>query len=425
MALTEVAIGVIRHLLPISALLFGLFLLLFAGGINGLILPVRGAAEGFSALSLGLLGTGWALGYVSGCVFMSRLVGSIGHVRAFSVMSALAAVSVLLSLILLSPYAWIPLRALSGFCFAGAAMIAESWLGERAEPANRGKIFAIYAIVSLGATMGGQMVLPLGNTNTYLFFVLAAVFYCLAVVPTAVSSSATPKPLVSVKLDLYQQWRNSPVAVFGVLMTGISNSAFGTLVAVYGNRMGLALTTIALFASIPILAGAIAQIPVGYLSDKIDRRRVLIGLAALAIIAEAGFIVLQPDDRTINLLLASLLGTAIYSMYPVIVAHAGDHAPPDSHIQTSGGLLLVFGMGSIAGPLAAGLAMYLVSPSGLFMTLMAAHVALVGFAFWRIISRETVGDDEKVTFRFSPLARSSTPETVAMAPGIDETDVKK
>lgn len=269
------------------------------------------------------------------------------------------------------------------------------------------------------------MVLPLGNTNTYLFFVLAAVFYCLAVVPTAVSSSATPKPLVSVKLDLYQQWRNSPVAVFGVLMTGISNSAFGTLVAVYGNRMGLALTTIALFASIPILAGAIAQIPVGYLSDKIDRRRVLIGLAALAIIAEAGFIVLQPDDRTINLLLASLLGAAIYSMYPVIVAHAGDHAPPDSHIQTSVGLLLVFGMGSIAGPLAAGLAMYLVSPSGLFMTLMAAHVALVGFAFWRIISRETVGDDEKVTFRFSPLARSSTPETVAMAPGIDETDVKK
>ena len=410
----------IRHLLPISSLFFGLFLLLFAGGINGLILPVRGAAEGFSALSLGLLGTGWALGYVLGCMFMSRLVGNVGHVRAFSAMSALAAVSILLSLIILSPYAWIPLRALSGFCFAGAAMIAESWLGERAEPANRGKIFAIYAMVSLGATMGGQMVLPLGNTNTYLFFVLAAVFYSLAVVPTAVSSSANPNPLASVKLNLPQQWRNSPIAVFGVLMAGISNSAFGTLAAVYGNRMGLALTTIALFASIPILTGAIAQIPVGYLSDRMDRRRVLIGLAIIAIIAEIGFILVQPDDRMINLLLVSALGTAIYSMYPVIVAHASDHAPPNSHMQTSGGLLLVFGLGSIVGPLAAGLLMYLGGPSGLFITLLAAHLALVGFAAWRILSHETVDDYKKVAFKFSPLARSTTPETVAMASEVHE-----
>ena len=335
-------------------------------------------------------------------------------------MSALAAVSILLSLIILSPYAWIPLRALSGFCFAGAAMIAESWLGERAEPANRGKIFAIYAMVSLGATMGGQMVLPLGNTNTYLFFVLAAVFYSLAVVPTAVSSSANPNPLASVKLNLPQQWRNSPIAVFGVLMAGISNSAFGTLAAVYGNRMGLALTTIALFASIPILTGAIAQIPVGYLSDRMDRRRVLIGLAIIAIIAEIGFILVQPDDRMINLLLVSALGTAIYSMYPVIVAHASDHAPPNSHMQTSGGLLLVFGLGSIVGPLAAGLLMYLGGPSGLFITLLAAHLALVGFAAWRILSHETVDDYKKVAFKFSPLARSTTPETVAMASEVHE-----
>ena len=211
----------ISQILPISALLLGLSFLLFAGGINGLILPVRGAAEGFSAVSLGVLGTGWAIGYISGCLLTARLVANVGHIRSFSVMCALAAVAILASLMFLSPYAWIPLRALSGFCFAGAAMIAESWLNERADSNTRGRIFAIYTMVSLMATMGGQMTLTLGSTNTFLFFVLAAMFYCLALVPTAISSSASPQPLVTVKLDIASQWKNSPIAVFGVLMVGV------------------------------------------------------------------------------------------------------------------------------------------------------------------------------------------------------------
>ena len=401
----------ISQILPISALLLGLSFLLFAGGINGLILPVRGAAEGFSAVSLGVLGTGWAIGYISGCLLTARLVASVGHIRSFSVMCALAAVAILASLMFLSPYAWIPLRALSGFCFAGAAMIAESWLNERADSNTRGRIFAIYTMVSLMATMGGQMTLILGSTNTFLFFVLAAMFYCLALVPTAISSSASPQPLVTVKLDIASQWKNSPIAVFGVLMVGVSNSAFGTLAAVYGNRVGLALSTIALFASIPILAGALAQIPVGYLSDRMDRRRVLIGLALLAICAELGFILLQPDGRVVNLLLSALFGGYVYSMYPVIVAHASDHAPPNSHIQTSGGLLFVYAIGAIAGPLIAGIGMNTGGASGLFMTTICAHVVLVAFGLWRIRKRDTVSDQEKVQFQYAPLARASTPET--------------
>ncbi len=161
-----------RQLLPISALLLGTALLLFAGGINGLILPVRGSAEGFSAFSLGLLGTGWALGYISGCVATPRLVALAGHIRAFGVMAAFAAVAMLLSLIFITPTAWIPLRALSGFCFAGAAMIVESWLNERTEPASRGKVYGIYTMVTLGASTAGQMSLTLGDTTGFLFLSL-------------------------------------------------------------------------------------------------------------------------------------------------------------------------------------------------------------------------------------------------------------
>lgn len=155
---------------------------------------------------------------------------------------------ILAQLLMLSPHVWIPLRALQGFCFAGAAMIVESWLSERADASTRGRIFGVYTMVNLFASTAGQLTLTLGDSSGYLFFVLGAMFYSLALIPTSASSSASPKPLVSVKLDLRALWRNSPVAVFAVFMIGISNSSFGTLAAVYGSRIGLDVSSIALFA---------------------------------------------------------------------------------------------------------------------------------------------------------------------------------
>lgn len=410
-----------RQLLPIAALLLGSALLLFAGGMNSLILPVRGSAEGFSATSLGLLGTAWALGYVSGCLLTPVLVSRVGHIRSFSVMAALAAVAILLSLVFLDPVAWLPLRALCGFCFASAAMIVESWLSERSDPSSRGRVFGIYTMVNLGATTAGQMALTLGDTSGFTFFVLAAVFYCLALVPTAISSSAAPKPLVSVKLDVPALWRNSPVAVAGVFLIGISNSSFGTLAAVYADRVGLVLTTIALFSSLPILAGALSQIPVGWLSDRMDRRKVLVVLALCAICADVSFIFLVPETRWLNLGLAAVFGATVYTMYPVILAHANDHATEGNYIQTSGGLLMVFGFGSIIGPFIAGIAMSRIGPQGLFMTSALAHVVLVLFALTRIAMRAPVLDADKSDFVVTPLARGMTPETTVLAEGEEDT----
>jgi MFS family permease len=404
----------VRQILPISALLLGSFFLLFAGGINTLILPVRGTAEGFTAFSLGLLGTGWAIGYVSGCIFTARLVARVGHIRAFSVMACFAGVAILAQL--LAPHAevWIVLRAAQGFCFAGAAMIVESWLSERASPENRGRVFGIYTMVNLTASTAGQMTLTLGSTTGFHFFVIGAMFYMLAVLPTALSSSATPKPLVTVSLDLKGLWRNSPVAVFAVFMVGISNASFGTLAAVYGDRIGLSIATIALFASVPILAGALAQIPVGILSDRVDRRRVLIGVAAIALSADIAFIALRPESVGINLALASLFGAAIYSMYPVIIAHANDNAT-GNFIQISGGLLLVYGFGSILGPTLAGYAMSAAGSGGLFTVTATAHVLLIVQAIYRISRRAATATADKTDFKATPTARTATPQTAALS----------
>ncbi|MGR3484954.1 MAG: MFS transporter [Paracoccaceae bacterium] len=404
-----------RSLLPLSALLLGSAFLLFAGGMNALILPIRGEAEGFSAASLGLLGTGWAIGYVSGCLAMPALVAQVGHIRAFGAMCAVAAIAVLVSLLAITPWAWIPVRAVSGFCFAGAAMIVESWLSERSAPEARGRVFGVYTMVNLAATTAGQMALTLGDARGHLFFVLAAIVYCLALLPTAISATQTPRPLTSVRLDLRGLWRNSPIAVFAVAMVGVSNGAFGSLAAVYGARVGLTLTEIALFASIPILAGAALQVPVGIASDRLDRRRVLAGVTVLALAADLLLIAFGGAAVWATLALGGVFGAAVFAMYPVIVAHANDHAPAGSAIQVSGGLLLIFGLGSIVGPTAAGVAMTELGPRSLFAVTGAAHVLLLAYAIWRIRRAPAVAGAAKIAFRVVPTARNSTPETAYFA----------
>jgi MFS family permease len=411
-----------RQLVPISALLLGSALLLFAGGINSLILPVRGSEEGFSATALGFLGTGWAIGYVLGCLYIPRLVASVGHIRTFGVMCACASVAILSQALVVEAWAWIPTRAVSGFSFAGAAMIVESWLNDRAEPTTRGRIFAIYSMVNLAASTAGQMIIALGDTSGFLFFALGAMVYSLALIPTAISTSQSPVPLTTVRLDLRVLWNNSPVAVVAVFLVGISNSAFGTLSAVYADRVGLDLSSIALFASLPILAGAVAQIPFGIFSDRMDRRKVLVATALLALAADITFTALQPEGQILNLVLASVFGAAIFAMYPIIVAHANDHAPPGTSIQVSGGLLMVYGIGAIVGPLIAGQIMDPFGPRGLFMTTIAAHVVMIAFTLWRISRRAAVAEADKGDFHASMPARIATPETAALQEGEDEAE---
>ncbi len=403
------------RLIPLSALLLGSLFLLTAGGINGLILPIRGSNEGFSAFSLGLLGTGWAAGYVLGCLFTPRLVSGVGHIRAFGTLAATASIVVLLSSMFPNPWVWIPLRAISGFCFAGAAMIVESWISEEVDSSIRGQVFGTYTMINLIGSTGGQMILIGADISGHWYFMLASIFYCLALIPTAISSKRAPAPLFEVKLNIPRLWHNSPVAVFTALMIGISNGTFGTLAAVYANNIGLDMTSIVLFSSVPVLAGALFQIPVGKASDRFDRRKVLVFLSLLAISAECTFLVLAPQSGTENILIGSLLGAAIFAMYPIVLAHANDYAEPGQSVQISGGLLMFFGFGSIIGPFIGGITLSIVGPLALFWTMIWAHILIVLFAIWRMSQREPAKSEEKPRFQAIPLARTSTPETEVLA----------
>ncbi|MFK7901739.1 MAG: MFS transporter [Nitratireductor sp.] len=418
-----------KSLLPLLALLLGSGFLFFAGGINGLLLPIKGADEGFSTLTLGFLGTGWSVGYILGCLKVPKLVAKVGHVRSFSVMAAVASLSILLSALIIYPIAWIILRALAGFAFAGAAMIVEGWLTDKTEVKSRGSVFGIYTMVNLFASTLGQLSLAFSETIGIGFFIFGAVFYSLAILPTAISASSAPAQINRAELDMKALWRNSPIALVAILFVGISNGAFGTLGAVYAKDIGLNLTYIALFMSAPILTGALFQIPVGYLSDRMDRRIVLVGLGIIAIASDLLFIFLLSIDPMLLLVKSALLGAAIFAMHPIIIAHANDHAEEGTGLQVSGGLLLIYGVGSIVGPLVAGVGMTLIGPSGLFAMMLVSHVVIVLYTLLRLSKREAVAQEDKGAFVVTIPVRGSTPQTTVLSgqsvENEDETDTKK
>lgn len=385
---------------PLAALMTGYACLMLAGGMNSLIIPIRGDMEGFSAFSLGLLGTSWAVGFITGSLYVPHLVVRVGHIRIFAVMASLATLAVIASVLVVHPVVWIPLRAAAGFCFAGAAMIVEAWLNERTNRSTRGRVFGIYTMVNLGATTAGQMLLVTGDTSGVLFFLVAAMFYTLAIIPPALSAQTKPRPLRKVSFDLKAVWQNSPIAVVVVILIGISNGAFGTLGAVFAQRIDLGVGGIATFMSATILAGALVQIPIGYLSDRFDRRLVLVGVVLCAIAVDGFFLLTENYEIAVVIAAGAVLGGAIYSLPPIVMAYANDHAPKDKYIQTSSSLLLLFGAGAIAGPVIAGGFMSVSGEKGLFVITLAAHLIMVAYTVWQAIigKQKTVAREDKSRF---------------------------
>ena len=407
---------ILRIYIQVLALLCGTAFLLMASGLHGLLLPLRGGLEGFSVASLGLLGTTWAGGFVAGCLFAPRLVRRVGHVRAFGCFAASAAIIALLSGIYIDAVSWIILRTFTGFSMAGAFMVIESWLNERATNESRGKIFGLYMMVNYGATMSGQMMVANGDIRSDHLFMITGILFCLALIPTAMSTAVSPKPLTEVQLDLKALYRNSPAAFVGCILIGIANGAWGTLGAVFGAKSGISTPEIALMVSVTIAAGALMQIPVGRISDLIDRRYVLAGVASLAALVGLAAFIIGPSNGKVIIIMTGCYGALAYALYPVAVAHANDHATSESFVKVSSGLLLLYGFGTMLGPLLAAAAMDIFWPSGLFAITTLAHISITVYALFRSRRRASVPKSEKEQFKSMPSVKSATPEGMNLDP---------
>ncbi|UTG97307.1 MFS transporter [Sinorhizobium meliloti] len=407
-----------NNLLPVAALLLGTLFLFLGNGLQGLLLPVRGTAEGYPTTILGLFGTLWATGFVLGCFFAPNVVKRIGHVRAFSVFTALIAIVSLLTGILIDPIWWLALRAVTGFSTAGTSMIIESWLNERATNESRGVIFSLYIAITLFGVVGGQMMIPFGETSsTTFFFMICGILYCVAMLPTLLSRAASPQPLKQVRLDLRGLYRNSPVSFLGILLIGIANGAFGTLGAVFGRQAGLSDSTVAAMMSVAIFSGAVMQLPAGRISDRIDRRYVLAALAGVGALAGLLIFLVEPGQVWIVLTLIAIYGAAANALYPIAVSHANDFATPEDFVKVSGGLLLLYGIGTIIGPTIGGPIMTASGPYGLFIMITAcAHMLITAYAIVRSRRRAPVPAAERENFSPVNAGTATTPESLQLSP---------
>jgi MFS family permease len=401
---------------PIFSLLRGTAFLLAASGLHGLLLPLRGQLEGFSTASLGFMGTAWAIGFVAGCIFAPRIVRRAGHVRAFGAFAASAAIIALLTGLMIDPLVWIVLRACTGFMMAGAFMVIESWLNERASNENRGTVFGLYMMVTYASIMVGQMMVAGGEVGSASLFMVTGILFCLSLLPTAVSTAAHPTPLQDITLDIRGLYSNSPVSCVACLLIGVANGAWGTLGAVYGARIGISTAEIALMMSLVVVAGAALQMPVGRLSDKTDRRYVLAGAAlACAVVGVLVFLAV-PRSGAFVIAMTAAYGAFAYTLYSLAVAHANDHAKPEEFAKVSGGLLLLYGFGTMIGPVIGAVLMGSMRPESLFLTTALAHFLLVGYTMLRIRRRAPVPLDEREAFKSMPSERGVTPEAARLDP---------
>lgn len=406
----------------IVSLLCGTAFLLAGSGMHSLLLPLRGQEDGFSTSALGLLGTAWAAGFVAGCYLVPLLVRKVGHVRAFSVLASSGAIIALMTGMWIEELIWIILRAATGFAMAGAFMVIESWLNERATNENRGMVFGLYMMVTYAAITIGQMAVSATDISGAVPFMIAAILFCASLIPTAISSAASPQPLASVKLDLRRLYANSPVAAVGCVLIGVANGAWGTLGAVYGARIGISAFEIALMMSLVVIAGALSQLPVGRASDHTDRRYVLAAASFGAALFALALFVFAPRSVLPILILTAAYGALAYTLYSIAVAHANDHASSEDFVKVSGGLLLLYGFGTMIGPLMGAFLMERLGPESLFLATAAPHFMLGIYTLLRALVRAPVPIEDREAFKTLPAERAVTPQAGLLDPRGEHED---
>lgn len=397
------------------ALFLGVALLMLGNGLQSSLLGVRAGIEGFADAETGLIMAGFYTGFLAGSLLVPDLVRRVGHVRVFAALASLSSAAILLHAILGDPFAWTIVRFASGFCFAGLFVVAESWLNDRATNDTRGQILAFYMVVTTGMMAAGQFLLNSFDPAGFELFVMVSVLISISLVPMLLSAAAAPAFDAPAPLKFAKLIRVSQSGVVGTFFTGISHAAIVAMGAVYATRIGLGVAEIALFMAVLLSGAVIFQLPMGRLSDRMDRRLVILGLA---LAAGGASLALPWDDGAPlwrALVAAALLGGAAMPIYSICVAYTNDYLDPSEMVGASSALYMVYGVGAILGPLAAGAAMSLAGAFGYVAFLAAAHGALAVFVLVRINIRDSLPVEDQtayapVPFDGSQLAVRLNPE---------------
>nr|WP_272929212.1 MFS transporter [Rhodovulum visakhapatnamense] len=394
------------------ALLLGILLLMVGNGIQGTLLGIRGGIEGFSTFEMSIVMSAYFLGFLGGSRLAPEMIRRVGHIRVFAALGSFISAVLILYPAWTDPVAWTIGRVLIGFCFSGVYVTAESWLNNSATNETRGQALSLYMITQMAGIVAAQGLLLTADPGGFILFIIPSVLVSISFAPILLSVSPTPPFETAKPMKLRDLIRTSPTGTVGVfLMGGVFSALFG-MASVFGSEAGLSVAEISAFVAAIYLGGLLFQYPIGWLSDRIDRRTLILAAAATGA-AAAGAAMLVGGSYSALLVAAFVIGGMSNPLYSLLIAYTNDYLQPEDMAAASGGMLFLNGVGAIVGPLVTGWAMGAIGPLGFFLFIAVLMASLAVFTAFRMTQRAPVPVDE--TGSYAPVLPSATPVAVELA----------
>lgn len=394
------------------ALFLGMGLIMLGNGLQGTLLGVRASTEGFGTTITGLMMSGYFVGLIVGCTIIPKLVGRVGHIRMFGALASLASTSILVQAIFVDPWTWGAMRLVTGFAYAGLYIVAESWLNESSENDTRGQLLSFYMLVSLGGMAGGQMLLNVAPPSGVELFILVSVMVSFAVIPILVSAARAPTFDTPENISILQLYKVSPLGVFGMFVTGMSMGAIFGMGAVYASKTGMSVKEISIFMGTMIVGGFLFQYPLGWLSDRIGRRKVIVFACTTG--AAVSFVAMTYTGGGILVfIIVAVVGGMSMPLYSLCGAHTNDYLTPTQMVAASGTLVLINASGATIGSPVTAFTMDYIGPQAFYGSIGVMLSCVAVYALWRSTQRAAVDAEERgdfVVMATSPMSAGLTVE---------------
>lgn len=374
-------------LISFTALFLSVFLLqLGLGGVVPLD-ALSGTMLGFTPQQIGFMGSAHFFGFFIGCWWAPRLMGEVGHSRAFAAFAAAGTIGIMAHMMVVDPWAWSVMRMFSGLAVAGCYTIIEAWLQSKVTNSTRGRAMGVYRVVDVSGNLGAQVLIAFLEPAAYFSYNLLALFMCAALFPLLLTRTEAPETGQAPRLRPMLAWQKSPLGALGVIVSGITGAAFRMIGPLYGLAIGLEADRIALYLSAYVVGGALAQYPVGWLADKFDRRQVLVWVSAASILGCAAMVAGAQGNVLTIFLAAAFFGFTTFPIYSISTAHAHDFAEQHERVELSAAQMFLYAVGAITSPVIASVLIATMGPASMFVFIALAHVLLIAFGLVRMGAR--------------------------------------
>ncbi|TYB89760.1 MFS transporter [Oceaniovalibus sp. ACAM 378] len=387
------------------ALLLGMSLLMLGNGLQGTLLGIRGQLEGFSTFSMSLIMSGYFVGFLGGSRVAPEMIRRVGHIRVFAALASFISAILILYPTITDPWVWTGLRVLIGFCFSAVYVTAESWLNNASTNETRGQALSLYMIVQMLGIIGAQGIVALGDPSGFVLFIIPSVLVSISFAPILLSVNPTPAFERTKPMRLVDLYHSSPLGCVGMFLLGAVFSAQFGMAAVYGSQAGLSVQQISLFIGVIYVGGLTLQFPIGWASDRMDRRVLICGAAFIGGGATVVGVLLG-HNFVVLLGVAFVIGGMTNPLYALLIAYTNDYLEVEDMAAASGGMMFINGVGAVAGPLTTGWLMGVFGPPG-FWVFMSVLMLLIGsYALYRMTRRAAPGISDTSAY-VTVLASSS------------------